>query len=175
MRRVNRSRQHTSVSATFTLHVVAPVLIGATIYLLYRSENLYVFRWVAEVGGSSYVNSLRGYMAGSGKFLPPWVRFVLPDGLWVYALTSCLVLVWGASGGRASLFWISSGIGLSVASEICQAAGYISGTFDPLDLLASIVAFAMAMLLLPATTYVHEASLLGARSRCFRSTRGGKC
>jgi len=135
--------------ATFTLHVVAPVLTGATIYLLYRTENLYVFRWVAAVGGSSVVDGLRGYMTGPGKLLPPWVRFVLPDGLWVYALTSCMMLIWGTSGGGAGRFWTYSGIAIGIAGEVGQGMGCVPGTFDVLDLFISTVGFAAAILLTP--------------------------
>ena len=143
----SRSRKHIPMLATFALHVVAPVLIGASIYLLYRTENLYVFRWVAEVGGSSVLDGLRGSMAGPSRVLPPWVRFVLPDGLWVYATTSCMVLIWGVSDGPASRLWIFSGAALAIASELGQAMGFLPGTFDLLDLLVSAVSFAAAMLL----------------------------
>ena len=54
-------------------------LVEGFLYLTFRSTELNMFRFYEHAG--PWVDSLREW--GSGLSLPQWVRYSLPDGLWL--------------------------------------------------------------------------------------------
>lgn len=122
----------------FCLHLVAPLLIGSLIYLLWRPSTLLVFAWLDVVGLEKPVQWVRAFSLPVLPDIPSWIVYSLPNGVWAYAFTSSMCLVWrgkatGCSGIR--FFWISLGPMLGIGSEISQLFGAVPGVFDRLDLI----------------------------------------
>ncbi|MCP4803933.1 MAG: hypothetical protein GY913_14570 [Proteobacteria bacterium] len=114
------------------------MLLGAGIYLLWRSPVLRVFGWVRAVGLGDVLGSLREAVAGWP--VPDVVLYVLPDMLWTYALTAFMAHVWRDRMGPGALVWLSSGVVIGSGGELLQAAGILPGTFDWLDLVGCAAA-----------------------------------
>ena len=125
----------------FTIHVVLPTFVGASVYLLFRTRSLLVFHWVEAIGLQGHLTVLRD--AVSDVQLPQWLLYSLPDGLWVYATTSWMVLIWREP---RSWLWLSTGVLLAVGAEAGQAVGCIPGTYQHLDMLFYGGAFLLALL-----------------------------
>lgn len=129
------------------LHVVAPIVIGATIYVVWRDPGLVVFDWLEWIGLAEVVAGLRAALAPLAPHLPAWLLLSLPDGLWVYAATAAAVLVWeSAPPSWTRCAWLSSGLVLGAGSELGQALRLVPGTFDLIDLGACTVAAVLALI-----------------------------
>lgn len=116
----------------FFLHVILPTAVGASIYVGWRSTDLLVFRWIEFVGAS-------GLVVRPGIPLPFWVLYALPDGIWVYAYTSWMLLIWGRIAP-----WVYSGLVLAVGAELGQFVGLVPGTYANLDMVFYVGGFLLA-------------------------------
>ncbi len=118
---------------------IAALSAGAAVYLA-RPGTVVMTSWLP--GGLRA--SLRAALGGGLSVLPGWFRGVLPDLLWAGALGCVLALVWRGDGARARLAarsWLVAGLALALGWEVGQRFGVVPGTFDPLDLLASLVGY----------------------------------
>jgi hypothetical protein len=143
----------------FSCAAVLPVLIGAAIYVLWRSETLLVFRWIDLVGASDGVRDLRQI---AGMFHPnQLVRDCLPNGLWVFAFTAALRFVWGRQHTSKGVWaWICLPVAMALGGEFGQLVKFVPGTFDWIDVLATTAGFILAVCLVSvdnerAFGYVH--------------------
>lgn len=127
------------------LHVVAPVAVGALIYLLFRSPDLLVFDWAEQVGLAAPLSSVRDFTLPARSVLPSWFVFSVPDGLWVYGLTAAMALIWGGHISVDALPWLASGLVLGGGGELGQMPGLVPGTFDLVDLVMVVGAFVLAL------------------------------
>jgi hypothetical protein len=70
-----------------------------------------------------------------------WINH-LPDGLWAYALSYSLIIIWNK---QINIFWTVAVFIVFVAFELFQSFHFINGTGDILDVmiyfLFSIIAF----------------------------------
>ena len=132
----------TNTEAVFAaFHIVLPIIIGGLIYILWRDPNLLMFDWFRAVGFEPPLVWLRTETAPVSRFLPAWLIFSLPDGLWVYALTALMVFLWrDATSLPIRTLWLSLGALLGAGSELGQLAGIVPGRFDVLDLAVCIAA-----------------------------------
>ncbi|HRB97506.1 MAG TPA: hypothetical protein PKY67_07330 [Nitrosomonas sp.] len=73
-----------------------------------------------------------------------WIKYNLPDGLWVYSLTSLMIIIW-KSYTLKSLIWICSGLLIAIISEFCQYIGVFPGTYDSIDIIFYLLAFGLAV------------------------------
>lgn len=131
----------------FCLFVALPIAIGASIYLLFRTTSLLVFQWLIAVGLFDVTISVRGYF--SQIQLADWLLYCLPDGIWVYALTNWMILIWE---GCPPAPWLLIGLILGVGGEIGQALSIVPGTYQHLDLVFYCLGFGMACLHLKGGT-----------------------
>jgi hypothetical protein len=115
-------------------HVVAPLALGSTIYVLARPKGLIVFDWLDVVGLTPMVDSLRA----ATPELPEWVLYSLPTGLWSYAFSASVSLIWRAQRIERRL-WLAVVSATCLASEIGQAIKVVPGTFSMQDLTANAV------------------------------------
>ncbi|MDO8333170.1 MAG: hypothetical protein Q7T35_00690 [Nitrosomonas sp.] len=76
--------------------------------------------------------------------LADWIKYNLPDGLWVYSLTSLMIIIW-KSYTLKSLIWICSGLLIAIISEFCQSIGVFPGTYDLIDIVFYLLAFGLAV------------------------------
>lgn len=83
---------------------------------------------------------------------PNWFIYSLPDGLWVYSLSSALLILWN---GKLTGWLLVPFVG-GVMLEFFQAWRLLSGTFDVIDLLMTIAAFFLSIYFLKTKTINHE-------------------
>jgi len=128
-------------------HIVIPLAISAVIYIGLRSPHLHINRLLIQLVPS--IANVRELFAS--VHLPAWFLFTLPDALWVYALTSWLLTIWGP----LRPIWIGSGLMAAFLTEYAQLLGILAGTYDPADLLGDLGGFAAALLFAaqPLTNY----------------------
>jgi hypothetical protein len=128
------------------IHVLLPIIIGGGIYTLWRKPTLQMFMWYRELGLETTIAHLRELAADTRHSIPYWVLFSLPDGLWVYALTAFMTIIWqGSNSSINRTGWLTSGLFLGAGSEVGQLAGVIPGTFDLTDFLICCIATATAV------------------------------
>jgi len=128
------------------VHVVSPTIVGFIVYLLWRSPNLRWVGWMKAVGLDRSFHEIRAWSDPLRGYVPEWLLFSLPDGLWVYALTAGMVLIWAGERGLVSRLWVACGLILGAGAELLQALDFIPGTFDWHDMIASVSAAAVALL-----------------------------
>lgn len=112
------------------LHVLLPVLSGTMIYALVR--------------GIPLIDSAQEILPlFPAKYVPAWINYNLPDGLWCYAFLSAISSIWQEPNSTGSSLWLGSAIAVIFSSEVFQAYHLIHGTFDWKDLIAYVVAAAI--------------------------------
>ena len=109
------------------------LLVGGGIYLLFRPEELLMFRVADALGLTPTVRALR--TAVDRWSLPHFVANSLPGGLWAmaYVLLADSLLKRQTAQQRVAVMSVVPLVG--AASEVMQGLGMLPGTFDPLDLL----------------------------------------
>ena len=123
---------------------LAPVIVGGSIYLLFRPDSLLMFSWIEFAGFLPIVEQLRCSTASISEVMPNLVVYSLPNGLWCYALVRFIVLTWR---DEASFVQIVALLAASIAvlPEALQGLHIIPGTFASEDLAISIVFSLLAL------------------------------
>lgn len=129
------------------LWIVAPLLAGSAIYLLWRERSLLMFAWVDAAGLGPGLDAARAATAAAGARLPRWVLYSLPNGLWIFSLNAALLQVWGGGPGLSRGLWLTVALALGAGAELLQLAGLLPGSFDPMDLAVCFVAAALPIAL----------------------------
>ena len=120
----------------FIFNVFLPTLVGGLIYVLYRSDNILFFEWINFFGLLDCVIEARSFFNNNDLLISNFLTQNLPDGLWIYSFTSCLLLIWGDKNTLNKYIYFFVPIALSIVSELCQLFHILPGTFDLLDILA---------------------------------------
>jgi hypothetical protein len=127
------------------LHVGGPLVLGALTYVLWPRGI------VAEtLGGRLGAPALHALLPRP----PAWLLGHAADALWAYAMGAFVMVLWrdGAPGARRA--WTCAAYGLVVLAELAQRLGWLPGTFDPLDLLVTSVAFGSAVLVTSTSSFL---------------------
>lgn len=106
---------------------------GISIYLLFRSETITLYRWFVAAGMQETLVTLREGV--SDWNIPSFVRFSLPDGLYCASYIMIMDAVWKKSKYSLRLLAASLIPLVAIVHELLQAAGLTRGTFDWGDLL----------------------------------------
>jgi len=122
------------------LITLLPLIFGGFIYLTYRIETLKMFRWFDNIGATDFINFLRTNEILQSISLTQWIKFSLPDALWIFSFTYFMLTIWKFNITKSSAFWIFLAPTIGLFSEIGQLIGLIPGTFDLVDLIFIIVA-----------------------------------
>lgn len=117
-----------------------PIVLGGLIYLTYRTETLLMFGWFNKIGLSEMVSFLRSNEQIQNLTIPDWVKFSLPNALWLFSFTYALLILWDFKINKQSAFWLFIVPTAGLSSEIGQSIGIISGTYDKVDLLLLLIA-----------------------------------
>ena len=97
----------------FTFRIVFPIIVGTIIYFIPTENNLTV------------------------------ARNYLPDGLWAFSLTSCILFIWN---GEINLSWLISIATLFVVFELMQSIHLINGTADINDIIIYFIFGSLALI-----------------------------
>lgn len=122
-----------------------PLFLGGLIYLTYRVETLSMFRWFDNIGATKFIYFLRTNEILQNVRLSEWIKFSLPDALWIFSFTYIMLTIWKFKITQSSAFWIFLAPTIGLVSEIGQLFGFISGTFDIVDLILIIVALTIPL------------------------------
>ena len=120
------------------IHVLIPITIGGLIYVCFRSKTLRFFDWIDKVGFSAVVNEIRSIAYPYKEVLPSWVVNSLPDGLWVYSFSAILFFAYKKYFIQNKILLMLPFI-LILIMEVLQLLDVISGTFDIMDLVISLI------------------------------------
>ncbi|PHR20653.1 MAG: hypothetical protein COA38_19370 [Fluviicola sp.] len=127
------------------LSSLVSLIIGGSIYLLFRDPSLIFFGWIDDLGLLSEVKSLQRSMNSIKSGLPNWVIFSLPDGLWLFSYVCFMLHLWRKSLRWSGLIWVCILPIFSLVFEVLQSVDESLGTFDWIDLLlyfcSSIIPF----------------------------------
>jgi hypothetical protein len=124
-------------------HVISPLTAGGLIYIVFRTKSLRMFSWFESIGINTQISFLREYFSPLKYWLPSWVYFSLPDGLWVYSFTSIILILWA---GKIN-FWLIIPFSFGILIEILQGLSF-KGTFDYLDLAFSIIGISTSTIII---------------------------
>ncbi|MDD2666875.1 MAG: hypothetical protein PHX87_02600 [Candidatus Peribacteraceae bacterium] len=117
----------------YLFHVLLPIMAGSLIYVLWRSEQLLVFRWIETARLLDAVTMIRINVQTHALY--EWFLFSFPAGLWAYSFSSAMCLVWRRAGWCWSGFaWLSIAPSLAIGGELIQVVVSGLGTFDVIDL-----------------------------------------
>lgn len=126
------------------LIIMSSLTAGLMIYVNGRAHHLILHRILDQIGILNFLT------IDSLSFLieaPDWIRFQLPDGLWMLALVLSIRLIWGFNKSRAATFWVLSAVVVALVYEWLQQFGLTPGTYDFKDLIALVIASAFGLLI----------------------------
>ena len=113
------------------------ILTGGMIYVLYRPENLLLFRVTDSLGITPLIDILRSN--SSRVMLPSFIVNSLPAGLWT---ASYLLMMYITTKFHTRRIRLMLALPLPISAivlEFMQLLGWCPGTFDIYDLICYIV------------------------------------
>jgi hypothetical protein len=116
------------------------LLVGGSIYLLWRTRSLLMFTWAKAVGADQSIYLLRHFFTPVRPRLPAWSVYSLPEALWTSSAVLTFALIWAGSRSPLRFFWLGLVPAIGIGSEIGQALGVVPGRFDLNDVAASSIA-----------------------------------
>ena len=122
--------------------ILLPVILGGSIYLLFRVDSLLMFQWLEFFDLKESLLRLRECIKIE---FPDWVIFSLPDGLWLFSYVSFMLMIWRHKPSWQSFFWIGIMPFIAIASEVLQYFKVLVGTFDIMDIYAYLIGFLLAI------------------------------
>lgn len=105
--------------ADLILTVATPLLLGGLIYYWTRPHSILFLSWFDRQLSLKPITKLQP---------PAWATFHLPDGLWTYAFSSLLLILWRRRIDKESIAWLCIPLLTAVILELTF------GTFDFQDL-----------------------------------------
>lgn len=129
------------VKAIRPVLAVLLIIIGGSIYMLFRSKTLLGFQLLDVIGLSDIVDQLRS----SASNLHPcdFIVYCLPDGLWAIAYILLIDHFFQNESLKKQLLWASIIPAIGFLSELLQAIGFMPGVFDICDLLCYAIPYAV--------------------------------
>ncbi|MBR3477505.1 MAG: hypothetical protein K5899_06610 [Bacteroidaceae bacterium] len=133
--------------------VLALVLFLAEgfLYLTFRSTELNMFRLYEHAG--PWVNSLREW--GSSLNMPYWVRYNLPDGLWLLSYLLLVDAIWNRFD-KMSCVWYLIMPAIAFGSELAQVWWGLTGTADMMDFVCYAGAVAVTLIVVYSKNYIRK-------------------
>ncbi len=116
-------------------HFICPISIGSLIYLLFRPKHILVFHWAESLGLYSVILNARN-LIDFNYYIPEWIIFSLPNGLWAYSFMFFISFIWRDSKSLGKTFFIVLVVILSLGSELGQLFDLVPGTFCLTDVAA---------------------------------------
>lgn len=109
----------------------ATLIIGGLIYIGSRDKSLLMFNWFEQIGINKEIDLFRGFINTEGIY--GWVKYSLPDGLWLFSYMFLVDAIWDGSKFLCSYIFIYSLPLFALLSEILQYLGIFPGVFDWVD------------------------------------------
>lgn len=109
-------------------HIFLPLVLGTLIYIFWRKSTI-IYKALNIFPNINVVK------------ISSWIKYNLPDGLWLYALLSTVIFIWRDNYSGYFILWILLTLTLCFLSEIFQKLHVIPGNFDWNDIIAYTTAF----------------------------------
>ena len=113
------------------------ILTGGMIYVLYRPENLLLFRVTDSLGMTPLIDIVRSNT--SKVMLPSFMINSLPAGLWTASYLMMMYITTKFHTRRIRLMLALPLPVMAIVLELMQFFGWCPGTFDIYDLICYIV------------------------------------
>jgi hypothetical protein len=121
------------------LFIIAPLVTGAAIYVSCRNVNqLLIAQWLPL---------LSLFPTEPMITVTPWVKFQLPDGLWLFSFLNLQYWIWRGMNRFEARFWWGTILSLALSSELFQLTGTLPGTYDPWDVFTYLATFCISIIL----------------------------
>ena len=118
----------------------------ATLAAMPRGTRCWLFHVVLPLAAGTATYLDRRAIPSSTGF-GAWVRGNSADGLWCFALTMALALVWRGGASRPRRFWLAASLPLALGYELAQSVEWAPGLYDTKDLLTTFVFWTAACVL----------------------------
>ena|SRR5687768_974361 len=132
--------------------VFGSLVLGSLIYIIARSEAIVLNHYVAGAADGEILTSLQGLISNDN--IPSWVIYSLPDGLWMLALATSIMMIWHYELNYSSIVYTVVASISGVMFEILQGLSLIPGTFDWSDIF-----FVTAASVLPVSVTILKSRL----------------
>lgn len=121
------------------------LIIGGLIYVGCRDKSLLMFNWFEQIGISDEVDVFRGLINSEGVY--GWVKYSLPDGLWLFSYMFLVDAIWNGSKSIGSYVFIFSLPFLALLSEFLQYFSLFPGVFDWIDVSSYLLAILLFIII----------------------------
>lgn len=106
------------------INIIIPLGVGVIIYYLCRQHSIYFLKCVDEIFDLNKPAKI---------VLPNWIVYNLPDGLWNFAFTSIILIIWKRELKIKNLLWFLFPVLVAIILE------FFLGTYDILDMIFIII------------------------------------
>lgn len=142
----NYYRQHSiKYRAAKVMLSLVILLLGGLIYVIFRDKSLLMFDWFDAIGIDNEIDGLRSLFQGEGIY--GWVKYSLPDGLWLFSYMFLVDAIWNGSRSISSYIFIYSLPILALLSEFFQYFGLLPGVFDWMDVVSYLFAIILFVII----------------------------
>ena len=124
------------------LIAILALSLGGLIYIVFRSENLLMFRWFNNLGLQEIVSKLRFDYGQTNVW--NWVNYNMPACLWLFSYMFVMDALWNNDNNMIYQVFIYVLPVVAILSEFLQLINILPGTFDIIDLISyaiSIILF----------------------------------
>jgi len=123
-----------------------PILVGGFIYVISRTETILFFNWTKAVRIENGIKAIREFF--KNYKLSEWIKFNLPDLLWVFGFTSVMIIIWRSYKSKTKIFYIALPFLIGISSELIQFYNPKYGTFDFYDIVCYMLGSIMSIIIL---------------------------
>ena len=142
----NYYRRHSiKYRATKVMLSLVILLLGGMVYVIYRDKSLLMFDWFDAIGISNKIDGLRSLFHGGG--ISGWVKYSLPDGLWLFSYMFIIDAIWDRERNVISNMFLRGVPIVAILSECLQYIGFLPGAFDWMDMASYLLAITLFMII----------------------------
>lgn len=116
------------------------LVCACSIYLIFRSRDITLYRWCCSLGLTEHIQPIR--MSASQLYVPDFIKYSLPDGLYCASYILLMDAVWQDKGISKTIA-VALIPSVAIIHEAAQGLGIANGTFDMNDL----ICYAMPLML----------------------------
>lgn len=121
------------------------LFLGGLIYIIYRDKSLLMFDWFNSIGISNEIDGLRNLFQGDGIY--GWVKYSLPDGLWIFSYMFLIDAIWDGERNIVSKWFLWFLPIVAILSECLQYFGLLPGVFDWMDMACYMLAITLFLII----------------------------
>lgn len=143
--------KETHVNFIFIFIAAILFIFAVYIYASYRDLNMRLYSWM----GICTNNSVLEYVRNHSYTPSQWVKFNLPDGLWLFSFLLFMEAIWSEEKRYKWIFCITI-ISFAFGLEVLQYYGLFPGTGDIVDVLFYLAAIMLYSLIIKLKQMYYE-------------------